>query len=471
MTRFLLIFAYGLFGAFASAATIEFDLMHTRPECKVPNKRPTFCTKADAKALAAKAGMEARASGLIDLAEDVEKSKIVIAYYSFSNMTIFNKLCEKGKQGFKIEGFFDNDYKGEGALPTRLASECQGPDTETLGKNVKVYFLGDKVNTWRLHHNKFLIVDPGNGTPLSINFSSGNLSPFGLSAHFDHWVLMRAAADTNVATHYLCVVDALKAAVKNSIMDNPVLYRNTLNGCLKEKKAIFSEVLTDWIEKAIAKERIAPFFSPNPTDQIAKYLVQQINSVVPQGKIYGCMQHFTHPEIATALKAAANRGVKVQLLMDDDVVTGQSEVPRVGEFYKKFLKPTKMQIRFMQTNAGDIQMMHNKFLVLEGVKVNGKIVSRVFSGAGHFTTAGMKNNYENFALTQVDSLTLQYRDLYTYMLPNSMNEDEAIKGTQGVAAAHFSPFVDEDLDEPVINVHPETWMSRDNEGESKSKKD
>jgi hypothetical protein len=66
-------------------------------------------------------------------------------------------------------------------------------------------------------------------------------------------------------------------------------------------------------------------------------------------------------------------------------------------------------------------MMHNKFLVLEGVDGNK---TRVFSGAGHFTSAGMRDNYENFYLTQSSFLTSKYEQLFDYMWDRTRTEDE-----------------------------------------------
>lgn len=111
--------------------------------------------------------------------------------------------------------------------------------------------------------------------------------------------------------------------------------------------------------------------------------------------------------------------------MDDDVVTGDSEVPGVVEFYQNFLKTSGIKIQFMKTNSGVMQMMHNKFLIMEKVKTTQGSVQRVFSGAGHFTTSAMRNNYENFYLSQNQILTNKYKELFNYMWPKSITEEQA----------------------------------------------
>ena len=118
--------------------------------------------------LAQASGMETRARAIIDKATDPAKAKIVIAYFSFSNTAVYNKLCEKGKAGFDIEGFFDQSYRTQ--MPAQLATSCQGPS----GHNVRVHFLGQLSQSpwiWRLHHNKFLLVDTGvDNEPVNLNF-------------------------------------------------------------------------------------------------------------------------------------------------------------------------------------------------------------------------------------------------------------------------------------------------------------
>lgn len=413
-----------LFGMAAHAGPISFDLMHTLPECSYPGKAPTFCDSADKKRVAKAAGMEDAVRRMLDLATDPAQAKITIAYFSFSNNAVFEKLCEKGKAGIPIEGFFDSSEKAPEKFSLKLR-ECQGPS----GNNVRTHFLGTK-SPWRLHHNKFLVVDPGKGSPLRINFSSGNLSSSGLSIHFDHWVMMEAPRTSNVARQQLCVISSLRKAIDpqntgtDAAKDDPNVYRQALNACFAKAK-VLDTASKQGIEAAVAQERIAPLFSPDPSDSISQALIDHINRVVPGGKIYGAIQHFLHNGIASALKRAVKRGVSVSMLMDDDVVTGQSEVPGVSEFYNGVLTPSKsgIDIRFMQTNAGVMQMMHNKFLVLDGVDSKGK--TRVFSGAGHFTTAAMMNNYENFAITQDEGLTAKYDELFRYMRKGSLTEQQA----------------------------------------------
>ncbi len=404
------------------AKVVSWDLMHTRPECL----GGTWCLDTEKPAVAELSGMEKRVASLMARAQG-PAAKITVAYYSFSNPSSFRALCEAGKRGVQIEGFFDRDYQSDvNNFPNRLMSQCQ-LNLET--PNVKIFFLGAKEKTengelkvWRLHHNKFLMVNPGGNEAVSFNFSSGNLSSSGLSIHFDHWVTLELTQDSNLHKVHQCVAKALKAAITDPQgelldMDQPELYHKSMNSCLK------GSVVEP--EQALAMEEIAPLFAPNKEDGVYKALRTNIAAVLSGGRIYGAIQHFLHRGIRDELSRAVKRGVDVRLLMDDDVITGDSEVPGVVEFYQNFLKTSGIKIQFMRTNSGVMQMMHNKFLIMEKVKTAQGVRERVFSGAGHFTTSAMRNNYENFYLSQNQILTDKYKELFNSMWPRRISEEQA----------------------------------------------
>lgn len=403
----------------ANAAPVDLQLMHTKPVCAHEGKTPAWCTYEDLIPSANAAGMVDKINAQIELAVDPLKAKIYVAYFSFSNKPIFKKLCERAAAGVSIEFFLDSSYRGN-----KLASDLQacGPN-----QNVKLHYIGqmDVSNPagiiWRLHHNKFLIVDSGDGEQVKINFSSGNLSAYGTSLHFDHWVTVTADRTSNIYQTHRCVVSAMLTAIDpdqdgvDSDLDDPITYRTSLDKCLKSITSLR-------VEEAIAKETIAPLFSPNPKNEIANTLVGEIKKLQAGQTIRGAIQHFTHTAIAKALVDACERGVDVQMVMDDDILSGESEVPGVKEFFDSKLDKTCVKTQFMQTNAAGFQMMHNKFLILG--------TERVFAGAGHFTYSAMTKNYENFYLMQSASIVRQYTDMFEGMWKLSLTMEDAKKSLE-----------------------------------------
>lgn len=419
--------------------SLDLKILHTRPECNHGGHTSAWCTLEDTKEAEERAGMVKEINKMIDLANNSD-SKIYIGYFSFSNKKVFNKLCEKGKEGISIEGFFDYDYSGNDQLPSRLSNECQGEG----GKNIKIRFLGNKkitqdpetgeneVEEWRLHHNKFLIVEPGQKRDVSLSFSSGNLSTFGTSLHFDHWVTTVAPFESGLVKTHRCVLEGLHAAVDDSELekDDPGLYIETYNACY--------ETLNLSPDTALKEDGIYLLNSPNYSGHTDKALIKEIKALGQKAlenknekyEIYGAIQHFTHSGIARELNRLCNRKdgegrVAVNLIMDDDIVRGDSEVPKVDDFFNRFLKnktnggTSCINITFMETNASIKQMMHNKFIIFTGPNY-----ARSFSGAGHFTYAAMRNNYENFYVSNNKSLVTQYKSLYDYMNKNSLCYDD-----------------------------------------------
>lgn len=414
---FLLTVLVGVFSAFSEATLLpDLQLMHTKPVCAHEGKTPAWCTYNDLIPSSDASGMVANISSQIDLAVNPATAKIFVAYFSFSNKPIFKKLCERAAAGVPIEFFLDSSYRSN-----QLAQDLIACGTQN---NVRFHFIGkmDVSNPggiiWRLHHNKFMIIDTGVATePVKINFSSGNLSAYGTSLHFDHWVTVTADRTSNIYQTHRCVISSMLKAIDpdgdgiNNDEDDPEAYRKSLDVCLKAISSLR-------VEEAIAKETIAPLFSPNPKNEIANALVAEIKKLKKGRAIRGAIQHFTHTAIARALSDACQRGVDVKMVMDDDVLSGESEVPGVKEFYNSYLANTCINVRFMETNSPAFQMMHNKFLIL------GE--TRVFAGAGHFTYSAMTKNYENFYLMQTPSIVQQYDGMFYSMWNISLDEKQAL---------------------------------------------
>ncbi len=417
-----------------SAWAIEFDLLATQPTCIYSNHKSTFCRQVDAGKNAEISGLEKRVVEIIGKAVDVEKSFIAIAYFSFSNPVVFEALCEKGKSGIKIKGYFDTSYAKENQMPQKLKKDCQGPS----GQNVSVAFLGTPKgkSSWRIHHHKFLYVDNGS-SDIWLNYSSGNLSSYGLSNHLDHWLMMSAAKETRLVKTYDCMIRSMNVATAelNQESDDPKKYQAELQTCFQEKGLAGNLAADDIfvrVENELAQEEIASLLSPSRQSIAYQVLKKQIDSVANDGEILGGTQHFLHRGLAADLRNAAARGVRVVLLMDDDVFLGTSGVPQARKFFFNELVDKGMEIRLMDTNNMDEggfeppQMMHHKFLIMKGVQTAQGRKDRVFSGAGQFTNAAMKTNYENFGLLENTSIVKKYEDLFQWLNVRSMRMDDPI---------------------------------------------
>lgn len=427
----------------AQSSGIQFDLMHTNLKCKYVGFQPTFCEMNDSRAMDERSQMVNKINAQLDRAlKNPAKSQVFVSYFSFSNKKVHAKLCELIKNNVNIRIFLDRGSEANiDALKSNPA--CANADFESARSPLKVSYLGGLTSSpWRLHHNKFLYVNPGSsvgdasGDKVNINFSSGNLSAFGTSLHADHWVTAVAPKESNLIKSYQCVMEGLEKAVgKNydysSQIPNtqPSTPDSVHTGANDEKVAqtyiqarenCFRRIrVSTNIEQNVAREKIAPLFAPNNDNIVLKTLQSEIGKIPSNGYLYIAIQHFLNPGIGSAIVRATKKGVDVRILMDDDVVTNQGEVKGAMEFLNKLKQQApRLKVRYIETNhlaGGNGQMMHNKFAIL-----NGK---RVLSGAGQYTTAGMSKNWENFGLTQDAELTNKFKAYFKELWDLSVDEE------------------------------------------------
>jgi hypothetical protein len=277
--------------------------------------------------------------------------------------------------------------------------------------NVRLTYLGGNTTgsaggIWQLHHNKFMMIETPNNK-VRLNFSSGNLSSFGTSLHLDHWVMTKAPANSNLIRAHKCVMQGLEAAAekaKEEVNGKEIgqSYITEREKCFDENDVITRLSLADTntqIAKALAAEEIAPLFSPNNNKYVEKAFHRSFRTRAKRGLyLYRDSAFLSTQESRFALTKAAQRGVDVRIVMDDDALRGESEVPGVDVMIKKLVLVKGIQIRFAETNrqaGGNGALMHNKFALLNG--------EMTFSGAGHYTNAALNVNWENFYFAKNNS--------------------------------------------------------------------
>lgn len=437
----------GLF-SFDGHSQIQFDLMHTDPSCSYNGFQKTFCHgQNDTKAADLRSGMVDKINAQLDRTlKNPSQAKVYIAYFSMSNKNVHKKICQILSKGVAVEIVLDRgSIANVSALQENPA--CAGVDTSSPSSKLKVAYLGGLTSQpWRLHHNKFLFVDPGVGQSVNVNFSSGNLSAFGTSLHLDHWVTMVAPKTSNLVKSYECVIEGLRAAISfansagghQASNDSQVAQRyiQSREACFGHKNVMGSSQ----IEQAIAREGIASMFAPNNDDIVHRTFVNEISRVPANGYIYIAIQHFLHRGIGQALVNASRKGVDVRIIMDDDVVTNKGEVQGAQSFLEGLKSQApRIMVRYIETNrnaGGNGSMMHNKFALLNG--------NRVLSGAGQYTGAAMRNNWENFGLTQVPILNQKYAKYFKSLWNVSVDENYVraqLPYNEDINASHAQPSI------------------------------
>lgn len=424
-------------------AGISFGFMHTKQGCAAKESngllhKETYCANTDKKdqySAEEKSGMVKRINEMLDSVMGKPKAKVTVAYFSFSNYKVQEKLCALSKSGVPVRIFLDGGSAGQVDKGIMQNPACLDANKKL---NVTLSYLGGSTDggaggVWRLHHDKFMMIDAGDGSDVKLNFSSGNLSTFGTSLHLDHWVTTEAPAKSNLIRAHQCVAEGLEAAsyvynLSHGTGDAVATDKAIADAYIDKREHCFDNnnvlprasggYMSGQIDAMLKKEQIAPLFSPNDNAYVEKAFIDAISKVPKGGYIYIAIQHFLHGGVKNALLNAYKRGVDVRLIMDDDALRGESEVPGVDQMIEELTSSSggKIEIRMAETNhgaGGNGQMMHNKLAIL-----NGKMT---FSGAGHYTNAALRKNWENFYFVTNIGIISSYAEYFKYLWSQSVD--------------------------------------------------
>ncbi|MDW8141276.1 MAG: phospholipase D family protein [Candidatus Bipolaricaulota bacterium] len=124
---------------------------------------------------------------------------------------------------------------------------------------------------------------------------------------------------------------------------------------------------------------ITTYFSPSPEPE--KAIIQTLRSA--QKSVHAALYQLTDPEIAQALTELAQRGLELQILLDDEPSQGSK-----GCWLLNSGIPVKQYV--------DSGIMHHKFAVIDGVLV--------ITGSYNWTTSAQTRNEENLLVIQSPEL-------------------------------------------------------------------
>ena len=118
--------------------------------------------------------------------------------------------------------------------------------------------------------------------------------------------------------------------------------------------------------------------------------------------------------------------------MDDDALKGESEVPGVDAMIRDLVSQSggRIQVRLAETNhnaGGNGAMMHNKLAILNG--------EMTFSGAGHYTNAAMRKNWENFYFVTNKVVLSSYAKYFKELWSKSVDIKYTTSGGQSPVVA------------------------------------
>jgi len=278
-----------------------------------------------------------------------------IALYNFDSELILNALIDARLRGVVVRVV--GDY-----------NEINTPGYQKLFLNNFNVIAG---NTKGIQHNKFMVIDSS-----MLITGTGNFTYSGFNLNNNNFIFIK---DNKLADHYQREFTQMYSGYF-STMKTPALN-------------------TDFL---IHKTFVESFFMPQQADEALASILHEIG--LAQHTIYFMIFSFSQDEIATALIAAAARGVTVQGIIDTHFVTGTGqEAERLynSSIINNYPRVTGPLIRadgntkyYWKDGVKHGGKMHCKTLLVDPEYARGTIVT----GSFNWSENALHNNDENLLI-------------------------------------------------------------------------
>jgi len=377
----------------------SFEVLFTDPQCHEGGqgvKDGARCNGSERDASMTKAGIHTRLIETIRSATTYKQAhpeapvKLTMTYLSwYFDGGLKGAVLDAIAAGVEFQGYFDPGYGVE--IPAEL---------EALGNpHVRIGWLGghtDNSGVWRLMHIKLTMVDYGvDEEPMRIVFSSANLSPSGLSLHFENFVFARVARRSNFAQRHLCAMQGLEADKYPSRYETDTfanVFEQTYDACVAQ--------ISEPPDPALNV-----FFTPDENKAALAFLKARMRQATTS--IDMAIEHYSEWSLAGTQSWLAE-SVPSRLVLDDQTLYMDGESSEGdNQMWRGILQDSDIDQRFVRTNSDIHQLQHNKYVVLDGTSV--------FCGAGNFTGAAFKKNYENFYMLDVPELAQAFQAHFDHL--------------------------------------------------------
>ncbi|MBA3453310.1 MAG: hypothetical protein H0T42_09490 [Deltaproteobacteria bacterium] len=304
--------------------------------------------------------------------------EVFLAYLSFSNVAVSDRLCELATAGTKITFVLD-------------AASTQSERLKQCGAEI---LLRGHAGSIGYAHNKVILINPkGDSTYMKMTFSSGNMSS-GVVTHHENWHFIDVKRSSYFGQSHVCLMDA---QVSETASAGRAQFKTSLDNCRNE---IDAEEESD----------IKAFFIPHSNDRkrAQKYL---LGGVTEAASIDLGAHRFGHSGLVTALKTKLEAGdLTLRMVADDDlywldpVVGAPQEVGSNLGFEADNVATLEeaggdnFEIRFFETNNSEHLLHHNKYLLYRDG--DGDAFGLI-AGAANLTGAGFNDNFENIYFIKV----------------------------------------------------------------------
>ncbi len=399
----------------------EYKVLFTNPECalyryppektvlsnsgeKLSNKpHHAFCKSSDAQNSANRA--QSPQAAMLEWVNNPETKEVFFAYFTFSNAAVLDALCSAVSQrNLKIKFVLDVGIESDAAKKLLSCKPASGNPADAP----ELFLRG---GNGRLQHFKFFMANP-NSPRMQIAFGSGNLSS-GLTLHHENWHFITLSENSYFARSHRCASEAL---IENGT--NRKAFSDQFNAC--QKRIEFPE-----------EGDIRAFFAPTQGKSAENSLVSGIENAQD---IFVAVHRFSHKRLIATLDTMLKGPVttQVRFLGDDDLYwVGHGQRFEIGNSATEYADVAKleragMRTRYVETNSRIFQFHHNKFFFLD---TDGTQNDAVFTGAGNFTGAAFKSNFENFYHIRIPHVVEAFRTQMQHLWEDLATAPENLPAT------------------------------------------
>lgn len=374
--------------------------------CAHPGKPATWCDESDRAGIVTDMGIE---DMMVREINAPETRFVAVSYYAFGSPRVADAICERTVAGTLRAVAVLQDWpnpRGTGSDGYRKLFACAENNPA-----LSVTKLGGEGG---IHHAKIFLAseseNPFNPSSLGtdarilVTVSSANLSHNGVGMHLENWLIMQGPASNEVLRGNWCYVNAL-----------PLLAGNR-GGFHQAHTACLSTAAAASHDASDRDVQFIPMPATKPAPKAIDALLSMISSA--QESIQVAAHIFTSARtsrsgLVVALIDAARRGVRVEIMLDDDTEMVFRRLPgwqrlKVGaddiEAVQTLLS-SPVKIKSIDTNEGTGQLHHNKFIIVDD--------RYLWTGSGNFTASSLAGrNTEQFYVIRDQEITDAYRKIW-----------------------------------------------------------
>jgi len=394
----------GVFGE-GVVGDLAWELRANGGGCRHPGKPATWCDESDRPGILSDMAIE---DTMVDLIRSPRIRFVAISYYAFGSPRVADALCEQAaSRQLKVSAILQ-DWpvpRGAGSNGYKKIFECAA----TI-PNLRVVKLGGQGG---IHHAKIFLASesldpfdpsmPDIKAKILVTVSSANLSHNGVGMHLENWLIMNGPASNPVLRGNWCYVKALPL-----LAENRPEFHEVHRTCLANAQAMSG---------TSSEARAAPIeFIPMPATKPAPKAIDSLLALIAGSResVKVAAHIFTasrtaHSGLVEELIAAARRGVKVEILLDDNTEMAFRRLPgwqhlKVGsddiDAVQKLLT-SPVILRSVDTNEATSQLHHNKFIIVDG--------HELWTGSGNFTASSLAGrNTEQFYVIHDQAITAAF---------------------------------------------------------------